>query len=158
MVFVVLGTQDKPFPRLLELVESEIKEGHITEDVIVQNGITKFKSNVMQLIPFMDMDVFESYISKADFIISHAGYGTLSTALKHGKKIIGVARLKKYGEHTNDHQLQILKEYEEKGYLIALHEEERLSIPLAKIAEFSPAPYKDNTEQLCALVEKCINE
>lgn len=158
MVFVTLGTQDKQFQRLLKLVDKEIKDGRISQPVIAQNGNTTFSSDVMHLIPFMDMESFEKNISDADFIICHAGYGTLSTALKYGKKIIAVPRLARYGEHTNDHQLQILEEYERKGFVIALHENMSLAECLEKLHDFTPAPYTDNADRLCALVEKCIDE
>ena len=44
LIFVTLGTQDKPFPRLLEKIEKQIKKGNIKEDVIVQAGYTKYES------------------------------------------------------------------------------------------------------------------
>ena len=44
MVFVVLGTNDKGFPRLLNAIEHQIENGTIKEEVIVQAGKTKYHS------------------------------------------------------------------------------------------------------------------
>ena len=45
MIFVTLGTQDKNFDRLLVAIDREIKKGNIKERVVVQAGITEFKSD-----------------------------------------------------------------------------------------------------------------
>ena len=113
MIFVILGTQDKKFPRLLEAVQKAIDEKKISkkEKIIVQAGSTKFESSNMQIIDYMPGEQFEEYIEKADIIICHAGVGTILTALEKGKKVIAAARLKEYGEHVNDHQLQILENF-----------------------------------------------
>ena len=49
MIFVMLGTQDKSFSRLLETIDKEIEKGNIQEKVIVQAGYTKFKSKYMEV-------------------------------------------------------------------------------------------------------------
>ena len=48
MIFVTLGTQDKGFPRLLDAIEKQIKKGNIKEKVIVQAGLTEYKSKNMK--------------------------------------------------------------------------------------------------------------
>ena len=48
MIFVTLGTQDKSFTRLLEAIDREIDNGTIKEKVIVQAGLTKYKSKNME--------------------------------------------------------------------------------------------------------------
>ena len=52
MVFVILGTQDKEFPRLLEAVDREIENGNIKGKVIVQAGCTKYESSFPLVIIF----------------------------------------------------------------------------------------------------------
>ena len=61
---------------------------------------------------------FSNYMQKADLIITHGGVGSIITALNHGKKVIAAPRLSKYGEHVNDHQLQIIKCFEQKNYIL----------------------------------------
>ena len=43
MILVTLGTQDKPFRRLLEELQREIDNGIIKDKVVVQAGCTKLR-------------------------------------------------------------------------------------------------------------------
>ena len=45
MILVTLGTQDKPFTRLLDAVLREIEKGNIKDEVIVQAGCTKYETD-----------------------------------------------------------------------------------------------------------------
>jgi len=62
MIFVTLGTQDKGFPRLLEAIDREIENGNITEKVIVQAGYTKYSSKNMEILDYIQADLFDNYI------------------------------------------------------------------------------------------------
>ena len=50
MIFVTLGTQDKPFNRLLEAIDKQIALGNIKDRVVVQAGQTKYESNNMEIL------------------------------------------------------------------------------------------------------------
>ena len=88
MILVALGTQDKPFPRLLKEVENQIKKGNIKDEVIVQAGCTKFKSKHMKIFDLIPLEEFDKLISKCDLLITHGGVGTIVGALKQNKKVI----------------------------------------------------------------------
>ena len=59
----------------------------------------------MRLTPAEYADIF----SKATLIISHAGMGTILTALTQGKQLCILPRQAKYGEHRNDHQIATME-------------------------------------------------
>jgi UDP-N-acetylglucosamine transferase subunit ALG13 len=88
-------------------------------------------------------------------------FGTIINGLKNNKKVIAVARLKKYGEHVNDHQLQILERFSEKGYLIPLYDFEKLDEVLTSIHDFVPNKFESNKEvfleQLLKKIEEYMN-
>ena len=109
MILILLGTQDKPFERILKAVSSEIKKGNIKEKVIAQVGCTKFDDDKIEMFDFISKDEIASLIDKARIIIAHGGVGIITECINKNKKVIVVPRLKKYKEHTNDHQLQITK-------------------------------------------------
>jgi UDP-N-acetylglucosamine transferase subunit ALG13 len=157
VIFVVLGTQGKPFARLLEVVEKSIVSGTINEPVVAQIGMTDFTSKVMKIIKLLEMDQFDYLVQKANLIICHAGYGVLSTALEYRKKVIAAARRVEYGEHTNNHQLQILEEYEKKGYLLALHDFSQFDRIINEVKYFTPTIYKKNNEALQQFVAQFID-
>ena len=92
MIFVILGTQDKDFSRLLKEIDRLIKEKKITEKVIVQAGTTKYQSKNMKIFDLLPMTEFNRFIGKADLIITHGGVGSIMNSLKKGKKVIAVPR------------------------------------------------------------------
>ena len=111
MIFVTVGTQVEPFKRLLKAVDEEIEKGTIKDTVIVQAGCTKYKSDNMIIHDYLPMEVFDEYMDQADLIICHGGVGSILGGLNRKKKVIAVARLKKYKEHVNDHQTQIIDNF-----------------------------------------------
>lgn len=144
MIFVTLGTQDKSFKRLLKAVEKEKINGNIKEKVIVQAGYTKYKSDVMEVFDTISKDEFEEYMEQASLIITHGGVGSILTALELNKKVIAAPRLSKYKEHTNDHQKQIVNEFEKEGYILALRDFTKLDKVLVKAKTFTPKKYQSN--------------
>lgn len=157
MILVLLGTQDKPFERILKAVAKEKKKGSIKDKVIAQVGCTKFYDDKIKTFDFTSKDEIESLIDKARIIITHAGVGTITECLSKDKKVIVVPRLKKYGEHTNDHQLEITKEFALKGYVLPLYDVKNLSKTLDDIKTFKPVRYESNTERFKNKVKEYID-
>lgn len=157
MILVTLGTQDKSFKRLLEAIQNQINLGNIKEKVVVQAGYTKFKSNDMEIFELIPMDEFDSLIKECDLLITHGGVGSIITGLKNNKKVIAAARLEKYGEHTNDHQLQIIDNFTKAGYILPLDDFDKLDEVLKNVEKFSPNKYQSNTKNMQKLVEDYIN-
>ena len=55
------------------------------------------------------MDKFKEMMCRSKIIIIHGGAGSIINSLNYNKKPIVMARLKKYDEHINDHQLGLVK-------------------------------------------------
>lgn len=157
MIFVTLGTQDKPFDRLLQAVEREIKKGTIKEKVIVQAGLTKYKSDVMEIVELLDSKDFERYVNECSLLITHGGVGSIFTGLSRGKKVIAAARLSKYNEHGNDHQLQIIKKFVSEGYILELKDFNRLDDVLKKVKKFVPKKFKSSKSNVINILENYID-
>ena len=158
MILVTLGTQDKGFERLLKQVDEEIKKGNIKEKVVVQAGYTKYESPNMEIFDLIPTDEFDNLVSKARLIITHAGAGSILSAVKKGKVVIAAPRLKKYGEHTNDHQLQIAKEFADAGYILELRDFHKLDKLLEKSKTFKPKKFVSNTPNMVKLVSDYIED
>ncbi len=157
MILITLGTQDKEFKRILEDVEKEIKKGNIKDKVVVQAGYTKYTSDVMEIIDYIPVDEFNDFINKCDILITHGGVGSIITGLKNKKKVIAVPRLKKYGEHTNDHQLQIVENFANEGYILSYNDGDKLSDVLKKVNSFKPKKYVSNKENMQKVVKDYID-
>ena len=158
MILVTLGTQDKKFYRLLDAVQKQIDNKVIKDKVIVQAGCSSdYKSDDMQIFDLIPMDEFDKLISECDLLITHGGVGSIITGLKNNKKVIACARLKKYEEHVNDHQLQIIENFVNSGYILDLSNFDELDKVLKEIKTFKPKKYKSNTKNFIDLIEKEIN-
>lgn len=157
LIFVTLGTQDKPFTRLLEAIEQEIENGNITDEVIVQAGFTKYKSDKMKIFDLISQEDFSNYMQKADLIITHGGVGSIITALNHGKKVIAAPRLSKYGEHVNDHQLQIIKCFEQKNYILPLYDFDKLNEAIEQLKSFVSSKFESNRGNFLKFIEQLID-
>lgn len=122
MILVLLGTQNNSFHRLLEEIEKNIESGNINDKVVVQAGFTKYNSNKMQIFDMIPQEELDKLIKEADLVITHGGVGSIMSAVKLGKKVIAVPRLKKYGEHVNDHQLEIIETFKKQGIIIGIND------------------------------------
>ena len=159
MILVMLGTQNNDFHRLLDEIEKNIENGNINEEVIVQAGFTKYKSDKMKIFSLTTKENLENLIKQADLIITHAGVGSIEMSLEQNKKVIAVPRLKKYGEHVNDHQKDIEKKLDEKGCLIGIDDVSKLGIALKKVKKFIPKKYeKSNSDEIIYIIKTFIDK
>ena len=158
MILVVLGTNDKPFTRLLDAVEQALASGVIQDEVIVQAGFTRYESRYMKVIDYIDQEQFADYLAKADILITHGGVGTIMTALQQGKTILAAARLQEYGEHVNNHQIQLLSAFEEQGYLIYMKDLSDIAPYLRQASGFRPRQYVSQRDHMAGLIESWIDE
>lgn len=157
MILVTLGTQDKPFTRLLEAVQKQIDNGNIKDEVIVQAGYTKFKSKDMKIYDLIPYEKFDKLVEQCDILITHGGVASILNGIKNGKKVIAAARLKEYGEHTNDHQLQIISDFAKKGYLLELKDFDKLNDVIEKAKKFKQKKYVSNTENFIRHIKDYID-
>lgn len=157
MILITLGTQDKQFKRLLDMVQEEIDKGNIKDKVVVQAGYTKYESKDMEIFDLIDRDKFADLISKCDILITHGGVGSIITGLQNNKKVIVVPRLAKYNEHVNDHQVQITNNFSKAGYILPVYEDDNLGDVLKKMEKFKPNKYKSNTNNMIKLIEDYID-
>lgn len=148
MIFVTLGTQDKGFKRLLDAIEKEITNGQIKEEVVVQAGYTEYKSKNMKIFDLLPLADFNNYIKNCDILVTHCGVGSIIDGLKANKIVVGAARLKEYGEHTNNHQVQIRDKFASEGYILKLDNFADLGKILNQAKKFKPKKFKPNNEKM----------
>lgn len=157
MIFVTVGTQDKPFKRIFEMVENEIEKGTIQEEVVAQIGCTDFESDKMKVYKLMKKEQYLDYMKKATFVITHGGVGSIMDGIKMQKRVISIPRLKKYKEHVNDHQLQICEKFENDGYIIVAKNEEELESAIKNISKFKTKEYYDNNSNFVSKLKLAID-
>jgi UDP-N-acetylglucosamine transferase subunit ALG13 len=124
MIFVTAGTQE-PFDRLLKTID-EIAGKHQDIEFIVQGLHSAYKPQNIEVLNFITPKEFDDYVDRCKLIISHAGMGTIITALVKEKPIIVMPRLMVYQEHRNEHQLATAKQMEKMGYINVAYDEAEL--------------------------------
>lgn len=157
MILVLLGTQNNSFYRLLENLEKAIDNNLINDEIIVQLGHTKYSSNKMKLLDFVSSEELNNLINSANLVITHGGVGSIIGSIKLNKKVIAVARLSKYKEHVNDHQIQIVKNFDEEGYIIGIDDACKLSLALNRINNFIPKKFESNSPKILNIVSDFID-
>lgn len=138
LILVLCGTQKQDFTRMIKLVEQVSK----LEEVVVQAGHNQYESDHMEIFDFVSNDRIQKLYEEADLIVTHAGAGSMLQAIKNHKKIIAVPRLKKYGEHVNNHQIELAQKFESLGYLIAYQDGEDFIEVYQRAKQFQPQPYQ----------------
>ncbi len=159
MILVTLGTQDKQFFRLLKAIDKEIEKGNIKDKVIVQAGynVGRYETKNMEMFDLIDREKFGELVNECDFLITHGGEGSILNGIKQGKKIIACPRLAKYGEHLNDHQLQIVGEFSKLGYILPYNDGDDLGETIKKLKTFQPKKFVSNTENFIKIIKNYID-
>jgi UDP-N-acetylglucosamine transferase subunit ALG13 len=107
VIFVTVGTQ-LPFERLIKAVDDWA--GAVgEEEIFAQTGPCAKKPRFLESREFVSPADAAGYFSRADLIVSHAGMGSILSALRYGKPIVIMPRRASQGEHRNDHQLATAK-------------------------------------------------
>lgn len=157
MIFITLGSQKFQFNRILKEVDKLIEEDSINEEVFAQIGNSNYVPRNFQYKQFLDREEFKEYIMKSDIVITHGGTGAIMTAVKENKIVIAVPRLQKYGEHVNDHQIQIVKNFEQSNIVFPLYDIDKLgnAIKESRNKEFSK--YISNSEKVISDIATYLN-
>ena len=158
MILVLLGTKNNSFHRLLEEIDRLIEKNIITDEVIVQSGYTKYNSKNMKIFELISKEELNKLQDKADLIITHGGVGSIISSIKKDKKVISVPRLHEYNEHVNNHQKEIIKLFNEKGYIIGIDAIEELENALLNIEKFTPIKYENKNDKMLQIISNFIDE
>ena len=157
MIFVTLGSQKFQFNRLLKKLD-ELVENGLKDEIFAQIGYSDYKPKNYYYKEFLDRDEFKEIMNKSNIVITHGGTGAIITAVKQNKKVIAIPRLAKYGEHVDDHQVQLVKEFEESGIIKAVYDEHHLKNALEEINNLKFQIYKSNTNIIVNDIDNFIRE
>ena len=156
MVFITLGSQKFQFDRLLKKVDELIDEGVIEDEVVAQIGASEYMPRNYSYVRFMDRNQFAETMDRCTTVITHGGTGVIIGAVKKGKKVIAVPRLEKYGEHVDDHQLQLLHQFDDLQLICACYEVDQLGEFYQKRPEMVFRPYVSNTSVVIASIDEYL--
>lgn len=157
MIFLTVGTWRTGYDRLVKAIDELIRSSVITEEVVVQTGYGSFKPKHMTVIEFCSPDEFVDIVSKARFVISHAGIGTIIETVRMRKPLIAVPRRRSLREVDNDHQFTTAKQLEKEGRILVAYEVNELPGKLKDAEVFIPVQGQ-GSEKILEEVQKFIDE
>ncbi|MFJ6412492.1 PssE/Cps14G family polysaccharide biosynthesis glycosyltransferase [Terribacillus saccharophilus] len=117
MIFVTVGTQKFPFNRLFKELDILIDDGIITEEVYAQIGYSTYQPKNYTAIKLLDESSMINKIKESSIVITHAGTSSIIKSLKLDKKVIVVPREMTYGEHVDNHQLEITQSFADRNLI-----------------------------------------
>jgi UDP-N-acetylglucosamine transferase subunit ALG13 len=112
------------------------------EPVVVQTGHTSEVALIRcRGIPFLPSEEFDRHLKDASVVVTHGGTTQL-LAIRFGKVPVAMPRRRQYGEHVNDHQLQLVQALAEEGLVVPAYESAELprAIVEARCRRSRPIP------------------
>lgn len=156
MIFVTVGSQKFQFNRLLKKIDELIENSIIKENVFAQIGVSNYKPMNYEYIDFMTQEEFNRKLDECDLLITHAGTGVIVNAVKREKKVIATPRLSKYGEHVDDHQIQLIQQFDELKFIEPLYEIDELEKKLKEIKNKKYKKYISYTDEIIKSIKEYI--
>jgi UDP-N-acetylglucosamine transferase subunit ALG13 len=124
-VFVTVGTDHHPFDRLVRWVDAWLEAApHGTVRCLVQRG-TSIRPAQAESSGFLEYDALRAAMREAAAVVCHGGPGTIMLAADAGRVPIVVPRLRRLGEHVDDHQLLFARRLQSEGAIALAETEER---------------------------------
>lgn len=157
MIFITVGTQPQKFSRLFNEVVRLKNENILTDKIIAQVGPNKIDCDGIVCFDFLPSSKMIKLMKDASLIISHGGTGSIITALKLGKKVIGVPRLAKFDEHINDHQIDLIEQLSKDNYILPLYDISNLYTVIQNSKSFVPTKFVSGTENMITEIRNFIN-
>lgn len=127
------------------------------ERVVVQAGLSRTVPQHCEHFAFRPRDEIVALVAEARVVVTHAGIGSVIDALKAGRPLVVVPRLRRFGEHNNDHQLDLARAVERRGWGRMVKEIDELDALCARV----PTPYAGYAparESLIASVRSSIED
>jgi UDP-N-acetylglucosamine transferase subunit ALG13 len=131
VIFATVGTHHQPFDRLVQALA-----GLGRDDLVIQYGHSQPPPTAGAA--FMSFAEVEQHMRAADAVVTHAGVGSILLARRCGHIPIVVARQSRYGEHVDDHQLQLTTALAPRGQVVVVDDVARLGDALATPPERRP--------------------
>lgn len=160
-IFACAGSRPYQFNRLFKELDRLVATGDITDEIFAQIGSSTYEPKNFPFKHFMEPVDFKAAEGKADIVISHGASGSIMGALNAGKKVIAVARLAKYGEHINNHQVAINETLANEGLVVNVTDMNNLgdAIRALQTGKIQLKPWKnENPNAIMDTIDKFIRE
>ena len=107
MILVTVGTEQFPFNRLMHWMETILECSVINEDVVIQSGSCTVVPQGATVHSILPENQFKDLVKSARVVISHCGEGSYLLLCQMQVPFILVPRSSAFGEHVDNHQLEM---------------------------------------------------
>ncbi len=156
MIFVAVGTQKFQFNRLLSALDELKKDQLLQEEIFAQIGHSDYLPQNHRYKDFLSKDEFDDNVKKCDLLITHSGVATIMAGLEYNKPVIVVPRLAKYGEHVDDHQLEIAEAFSRQKYVMMCGEYDDLAMLIRQKKTYAFSKYESQKENIIKTIREYI--
>jgi len=154
MIFVSVGMHHQGFDRLIRAMDD--LDTSLGEPVVMQIGASSYEPRNARYFRFAGNDEVESLMEAARVVVIHCGVGSIISALRHRVPLVVVPRLKRYGEHVDDHQLEVARVLGESGRATVLFDVEGLREAIGRA--HPPPVVSDRRRDLINALSQCLEE
>jgi beta-1,4-N-acetylglucosaminyltransferase len=145
VILVTVGTNEARFDRLLRALE-DLPGG---TDLFVQHGPSAIRPAGATCTDYLGFEELVEKMRQARAVVTHAGVGSVLTALLNGTRPIVVPRLQRFGEAVDDHQLHFGRRAESAGLVTLVEDITDLGRAIER-HQASPPPPPRPDERLVA--------
>jgi len=145
-----VGTHSEPFDRLVGAVERAAAGGVLPGPVRLQAGVAQLASPHVEVEAWLPREEVIRRMAEAEIVVVHGGAGMISSALHAGRRPIVMCRLRRHGEHVDDHQLQLATKLAEVGLAVVVEDTiteadvERARAPIVVPPDLAALPAVDD--------------
>lgn len=141
MILVTVGLHSQPFERLVRAADG--MAALTCEPVIIQRGVTRYVPGSAAWFDAIAVDQMWALLAQARVLVSHAGAGSVLTALRVRIPMVLVARRRRWGESIDDHQLQLADALARQGAAVVVSDVSPVGLldavgQTGRAAEFTP--------------------
>ena len=126
MIFVTVGNMD-PFDRMIKAIDHWASTNPIDEKIFAQIGDGEYLPSNFEYVRRLPPEEFAKRFREARLIVSHAGMGTIITALELQKPIIVIPKKAALGEQRNEHQQATVRHFKRSELMIVAESEAELA-------------------------------
>ena len=155
-LFVLAGTQRFPFGRLICALNHLVESGlYMPEEIVMQASVFPVEPRFTHH-RFIPKDEFSRLLDEAEVVVTHGGVNSIMAPMEQGRPLVIVPRMKRYGEHIDDHQLEISEMMEVKYGVIVVRDMRLLPQAIERAKTHQYKPWLSHTAELVEYIKSIL--
>ena len=155
-LFVLAGTQRFPFGRLIGALNQLVESGmYMPEEIVMQASVFPIEP-LFAHDSYIPKEEFDGYLNEAEVVITHGGVNSVMAPMEQGKPLVIVPRMKRYGEHIDDHQLEIAEMMEKRYDVTVVRDMAQLPEAIRRAQTHRYKPWVSHTAELIQYIKSIL--